>query len=106
VTSVEGVLVASDADGGLHLTPLGSLNADLSPALLHMVTSAVRARVSTVVVDLGSLVAFDDRGVHAVRCCRRLAVTTSTALDLRAGGPLGASLLRASLAVPVATVDA
>lgn len=93
VSDSAGVILGADAAGVLILTPCGPLEQESSPALLRIATTAVSLGTSDVTVDLRRIRSYDAAGVHAVRCCRRLAAGSATTIRFLTGGGVSQQLL-------------
>ena len=89
----EGVILGTDQAGVPILTPCGPLEEDSSPALLRIATTAVSLGTRAVTVDLRQVASYNAAGVHAVRCCRALAVSSNTSIRFLTGGQVSQQLL-------------
>lgn len=83
------IIVATDADGGLRISPSGALVGAAVGSLNQTIAAGLRAGAPRVEVDLRSVTSCDTEALRVLDASRRIARHLRIELRVTGGGELG-----------------
>lgn len=89
ITEEARITVATDADGGLRISPSGDLSGRAVASLNQTVAAGLRAGAPRVEIDLRSVTSCDDEALRVLDASSRIARHLRVELRVTGGADLG-----------------